>query len=1235
MLTRGASESRWQTSLRNLAADKQEYIKISLLFCYLFCVVSASTIGRTAADALFLSHFSASKLSLMYLPQAATLILVGLLFQKFGSRMRIDRLSQWIILIVALLALGSRFLVGFGFMWVYPLIYVGYDVFNFLMIVCFWQLATSVMDQRKAKKLINWVGSGGIIGGIVSGFGLKLLVQPLGTANLIFLYAGLQLLCLFLVIAIVRKVNEPKETFAVLTPSAKKPVAAKKSGSKQGTYLQAAQGGLFRNVPHLKYVAIISAALVISLTLVDYQFKVILRGSMQNEALAGFMGSFYGYAGLFALIVQFFITSRIISNFGVMTSLLIFPVALFAGSVGVLMLPVLALAVVVKGSDKVIGDTIYSSVGQLIMFPIPPSYRSRAKSFMDGIVRNGAKGIAAISLIVLSPILSIQQFSFLVLGLLGSAIWAVFKVKKAYMDMLMSTLQTRDYNVQDAQLDVMDSVSLKVLVDALNSPEKQQVLYAWRILQGVQGFDLRPYVAVLLEHPVTEVCIEALKYIQLETPEGQESILEAKLVSTDLHVKSHALLALAAYGNDARLDEITAYLQDKQVEVKAAAIAGLIKYYGVEGMFRAVGTFKELIDSDQEDERIAMAALFGAIGISSFYKPIVPLLTDSSQRVRQRALESAAVLRVPELVNYIVPLLNSSVTRQTAIEALAGYEDTVIDLLFEPYWAGADTPLQLPKVYEFMGTQRAFDILLRNYRSASAELRMNIIESLTHLHESGKKADHPIIEGLIIEETDLYGFFVEQGKGFEAVEGYKEVAEAIQHIRANIVERIFSLLGLIYDVKTVNAVYSNWKHGDVRRQANASEVIDQLLHGDLRARITRVMSLVTTSKAMQIDMGRLQSSLVRMYEKQDAWLNQCIKAVLAQNHGTGLKLHVPEISRDPSQDGFDDPQQAVMQMNRVALLRQVTLFAGLSGKDLSAIAEDLKEVAVSSGEIVIQEGDEGDSLFLIQEGMVSVHRNGSKIGGLAQGDCFGEMSVLTEGLRTASVIADTDVLLWRLDSEAFYEIMFDKKKIAIEMMKLSSRRLRNAITRHSDLTAAARSTAMIESEAVMENTDNAAAGNLEVPKTKAVELQQKLDTTDNQVILRRILVLQKIGLFANFNQDDFVRLAKMVEEVPYDAGERICAAGEDGEDMHGIIKGSVRVHRGNETLAVLGEGECFGEMAIIDGEPRSADCTAAEPTLLLMLTREQVFSFCFQRIDVLKGMMRVLAERLKVMQEKG
>jgi CRP-like cAMP-binding protein/HEAT repeat protein len=857
----------------------------------------------------------------------------------------------------------------------------------------------------------------------------------------------------------------------------------------------------------------------------------------------------------------------------------------------------------------VLGDTIYSSVSQLIMFPISPEWRGRAKGFLDGVVRNGAKGVAAVSLIVLSQWITVHQFSYLIIALIACCIYAAIRIKSAYLKMLLATLQTREINLQDIEFDLVDPASIQLLINALRSPEKLEAIYALRMLKRLEQFDLNPYIAELLRHSVKEVQIEALKYIQQTTPSEGEHELEPLLQSSDLKVKSNAIMALSAYAQDDQLERITGFLEASEVKVKSAAIAGLIKYYGIEGMFHAVGTLKGLIESKQEDERIAMASLFGKIGIAGFYKPLIPLLEDPSTHVQNYALKSAAVLRVPELVPLLIPLLQQGATRQRAIEALSAYEEKVILPLLVPYLASDEAIIHLPIVFERIGTKRAFDILLHNYDPLSSDLREKALESLVRMYQGIGKVDTKLVERYILEEVSLYWGFIEHGKGLGEEDEFAEAFEAVEQIKAHILVRIFQLLSLIYEAKTVYAIQANWGGNDVRQQANAAEVVDQLLQGALRTEMTKIM-LASPIKRTQTDLNELDISLTWLYSQKELWLNQVIQLAAYQSlnkpQWQGI-LALFEVAATKTEQSERSELLA-----RVKLLKNVSLFQGLSGKELSKIAQYLIEEHIVRGDIIIRELEEGSALYLIQTGKAAVYRNEVLVGTLNAGECFGEMGMLIQSKRTATVIAEGDMQIFRLDSTALYEMIFDRTTIALEMMKLLSRRLRTALAR----------------------IDSAEAVQNEADLTVNINIQTGITQINNEVILRRILVLQKISLFAHFSQEDFIRLAHMVEEVEYEPEEVICKTGEAGDTMYGIIKGNVKVHRGSELLAALSVGECFGEMAIIDGDPRSADCTATERTLLLQLTRDQVMGFCFQQMNVLKSMMRVLAERLKDMQER-
>ncbi|REE86454.1 ATP/ADP translocase [Paenibacillus taihuensis] len=1205
-------------TIQRFGEDKEEYTKVLFLVLYLFAITSASTIGRTAADALFLSHFGASQLSFMYVPQAAALILIGFLFQRISPRFRLDQLIYVLIPLLSSLVLLSRLGVGLDFKWVYPVIYVGYDVFNFLMVVCFWQFATSVLDQRKVKRTIGLVGSGGLIGSIVSGFGLKAVAPLVGTSNLIFFYAGMQLIALVAVIQLRRRSDA--SVFAVRKQNQQ---AGSSSRKKQAA--KESKGGMFHNVPHLKYVAIMSAALVITLTLIDYQFKVILKSTLPSDALAGFMGSFYGFSGLLALFVQLFIAGKLLTRFGVMAAILVFPIALFTGSLGVLLMPVLAMVVIVKGSDKVLGDTINSSVNQLIMFPVPPEWRNQAKSFLDGIVRNGAKGVAAISLIGLSQLLTTQQFSYVILALLCVCIFAAVKVKGAYLKALLSTLKTRGHDLQEGQLDLMDPASLAVLTGTLTHPDKAQVLYALKILQEVDGFDLMPHMEGLLQHPAQEVRVEALRYMERVRPAGQEETLLAQIQQEgSSHVKASAVLALSAYAKEEYLDEITERLTAEDMDLKSAAIAGLIKYYGIDGMFRAVGTLKQLMESSHEDERMKMAILFGQIGIREFYKPLIPLLKDDSPQVRKYAVQSAAMLGVAELVPHIVPLLQHNETREPAVEALAAYEEKTILPLLVLYFEQDAVVLYLPKVFERIGGQAAFDVLVERYPASSFDLRDKLLEAMARMRKGISFIDSKRMEMHIYLELDLYWKFTAYQRDIGAVDGYREVAETIEQSRFAMNKRIFQLLGFIYDASTISAVYVNWTEGQARQQANAAEVIDQLVQGNLRMELAKLMAApqsIAAGSAAGSGAGAAREqavlpNLAWLYDQGDEWLCQVIQFAAARR-GKRIADGAISVGAGAGESGASAAQVDEVwlgdQMERISMLKSVSLFEGLTGRELAAFALRMEQLVYPKGSTVFSQGDPGDALYIIRSGRTAVYQGNDKVNERVAGETFGQTAILTHRMRTATVVAEEELVLLRLDSAAFYDVMFDRTGIALEMMRLLSRRLRSKLAR----TAAAPATTAEQEVAVsVEAADE---------ETANAHLMQ------SETILRRVLILQKIELFARLSQEDVIKLAQVVEEVEYAPGESVCRVDDYGDTLYGIIEGSIRIHKGSETFATLGEGEYFGEMAVIDSGLRSADCTAIDRTVVLQLHRDQVFALCFQNIDVLRSMMQVLADRLRGM----
>ncbi len=113
-------------------------------------------------------------------------------------------------------------------------------------------------------------------------------------------------------------------------------------------------------------------------------------------------------------------------------------------------------------------------------------------------------------------------------------------------------------------------------------------------------------------------------------------------------------------------------------------------------------------------------------------------------------------------------------------------------------------------------------------------------------------------------------------------------------------------------------------------------------------------------------------------------------------------------------------------------------------------------------------------------------------------------------------------------------------------------------------------------------------------------------TTPTKLSTMEVLIfLKKVSLFADFELEDLLRLKEITEEVPVVAGETIITEGESGNTAFIIVSGSVEVYRktptAEVTLAQLEPTAYFGEMAIIENEPRSASVRAKTEALLLRI----------------------------------
>jgi CRP/FNR family cyclic AMP-dependent transcriptional regulator len=134
----------------------------------------------------------------------------------------------------------------------------------------------------------------------------------------------------------------------------------------------------------------------------------------------------------------------------------------------------------------------------------------------------------------------------------------------------------------------------------------------------------------------------------------------------------------------------------------------------------------------------------------------------------------------------------------------------------------------------------------------------------------------------------------------------------------------------------------------------------------------------------------------------------------------------------------------VATTNKAAALKKVPIFGECTKRELDAIARASKEVSHRPGHVIAREGETGIGFFLILEGKADVSIGGKSVAKLGPGDFFGEISLLDQGTRTATVTSSSPILLLGLTAWTFKGLVQEHPSIALNMLKVVAQRIRKA-----------------------------------------------------------------------------------------------------------------------------------------------------------------------------------------------
>ncbi len=781
--------SRFTSSL-NLRPD--EYRPTTLLFVFSFFTGAATIFSYTAAFSLFLSVFEEKSFAYVFIVAALLSLVLGALFTRLEQKVSTNRLFQstTVILLVSSILLQVGLWLEAG-AWLFWILLLWYRLYFILINLAFWGIAGRVFNVQQGKRLFGFVGTGEDIAKII-GYGFVPLIIPLvGLNNILALNAITIVGCLVAIGLLSPYIVDSKPTDA-----------AGRLEEEQARYGLWETVQLFIELFNQRYIRAIfsiSFLAVVSYFIIDYGFYRVVRQQFPTPTqLAQFIGYFWMGVYIFSFAVRLFFTNPLLRRWGLFAGLIFLPVIFGALSLTLITSSFIApasifLFLVVSAikfiEDSLVGTTHRTST-TLLYQPLPAKTGLASQVVAETLIAPMGLGFAGLLILLFNnlPFFNWTWFSAVLLVLAGLRLWTMREVFKGYVINLNRALSQR--RLQGSLSDLDDSASQAVLLDYLDSKDPSSVVYALDLLEKVAPNKLVPHLERLLSHPndwVARAAVQGIGRLGLTDTLPQVRQLAAR----QNPVSPEAVYTIMALEKESAGDYALPFLESDSLTLVKQTILGLMHFGGYSHKAIAAKKIKALSSSEQVEERVAMAEIFGRLNANDLQEVLEALIQDKSPSVKKRAIQS---------------LIDQNGVYGLR-ENLKKYEND--PALFD----------QLVLSLRFAEGHGVIEDLLDYFNHSDPSIRLSVYKSLdAHGYIALNQEARSDIEKGIESELRLASWasvgLADLSKDGEGGLLQRALVEMIDDVRS----RLFLLLSFIYDKAILDRVESDLKKGDSSRQ---------------------------------------------------------------------------------------------------------------------------------------------------------------------------------------------------------------------------------------------------------------------------------------------------------------------------------------------------------------------------------------------------------------------------------
>jgi len=1007
---------------------------------------------KIVATTLFLNNLS------QYLREAFLISgLLGVastwLYGYMQNRGRFSRLIIFNIITILVFIITAKGLFAFfDTNWLIFILFVMLGPITSLLVLGFWGIFLRLFDPRQTKRIIGGIDSGQLVAIIITTFSIPFIMPYVNDITNI-LIVGIVCLAISALFfgSISRKFHMTSTT-------------------KQDKEIR--EQTRFTRIFRDKYVIYLSVFLFLSMSafvFVDFSFMNVTEQQYPEEKqLASFLGVFEGSIMILSLLMQTLANEKILSMYGIKTSLFILPIILFVFTVLALgsaylfgfdvSSPEFIWFFLFVALSKLFVTTLREStenpVFKLFFMPIDSRIRFDVQIKVEGTVNELSRALAGgfIFLLGFLPFISLVHYTWILIAIIIAWSYMIVKIYHLYRENVKMKLE-RQKEEADRVEQRGKTLLLARLFDSIEGQNPSLMIFALRALSKIAPDLFKKRIETIKNDHSIDVTNKVL-----QTLEGDFSFL---------HVAS--LKRIESQKKEVRKKkEQDKYTFDEEID--------------------------EMINSANPSERKLAAELIGATEISDSTALLIELINDTDASVVTAAMKTASELKKQEMLIFICDNLQKPKLKEAAIDALVVYGKLAfpsLEKLFENSERNVDIKNEIIGIYGKVGGAEAREFLWSNIDYPDKKIITQVLLSLSHSGFKAKPIQIPRIKQFIEEDvaTLIWNLRAINTLTHKDSEYYSVIIESLREENEHYYSHLFMLLSMIYDQKSIQLVKENIDSGTRDGVAYGVELLDVFLADDLKQQIIPLLDdIADIDKVRRLEMlypaiEMTETELIRMIiNKEFSQVNRWSKALALYGIGKnkretdfnmelianlfnpdlllkevcGWSMHKidPDFFKQqierltPSErdhlrniilgqhKDFESPLRPNMRFEIVNFLKEETHLLKLPYYVLASIVDFMEDVYLEGKSQIGPSDWKNDCFYIVYHGLLEVRdKDNAVIDRFEQGAFLGEQINIDLLDEEVSFVADEDTVLLRIEKNKFLELITNEYEVTIKLLE--------------------------------------------------------------------------------------------------------------------------------------------------------------------------------------------------------